>query len=294
MVDLDAGEQFILREARLLERRRFAHLFRGAGAEPALAALDAYRNPDGGYGNALEPDLRGTTSQPIATQYAMEHLAELGGDAGDPQATAAADFLASILREDGGLPFVTKESQNAPHAPYLTHAEGSSLTQSAANAAALLRLGSRHPVVERLSAYCWQAIQDFDLAPKEPGPGPAYDLLFSFAFLNATPESARAEAVLADWAARLADSGLVAYDPAPTAKLPTPLTLAPEPDCRARSLFEPQLIEVHLDAIEKAQQADGGWTAAWLGWNEAAVHEWRGIVTVENLKLLRANGRLTA
>ena len=58
VVDLSAAEEFILREARLLERLRFAHLFKGAAPDPALAALDAYRNADGGYGNALEPDLR--------------------------------------------------------------------------------------------------------------------------------------------------------------------------------------------------------------------------------------------
>lgn len=294
MVELVAARDFVLREARLLERLRFAYLFLDAPPGPALVALDAYCNEDGGYGNALEPDLRGAASEPIPTQYAMEHLAELGLDAGDARAEAAAGFLASILLDDGGLPFVTEASQAAPHAPYLTYSAGSSLTQSAANAAALLRLGSTHPVVERLSAYCWRAIDELDIAPEQPGPGPAYDLLFSFAFLNATPEGTRAEAVLERWEPILRESGLVSFDPSVSAELPTPLTLAPEPSCRARSLFDPHLIEAHLETVEAAQQPDGGWTAPWLGWNEAATHEWRGMVTVENLKLLGANGRLPA
>lgn len=292
MVDLDAAELFILSEARLLERRRFAHLFRGESNEPALTALDAYRNPDGGYGNSLEPDLRGPTSQPIPTQYALEHLAEMGRNAKDPRVEAAADFLLSLLLDDGGLPFVTERSQQAPHAPYLTFSEGSSLTQSAANAAALLRLGSSHQVVERLSDFCWQEVERFDLAPEEPGPGQAYDLLFAFAFLNATPEAARAEAVLERWGPKLSDSGLVAYEADAAAELPTPLTLAPEPTSRARSIFDQGAIDAHLEAVAAAQLPDGGWTAPWLGWNPAAAHEWRGIVTVENLKLLRVNGRL--
>lgn len=216
---------------------------------------------------------------------------ELGRPAGDPRVDGAADFLTAILLDDGGLPFVTMASGQAPHAPYLDYSQDSSLTQSAANAAALMRNGSTHPVVERLSAFCWRAIEAFEIVPDRPGPGPAYDLLFSFAFLNATPQAERAEAVLSEWVPRLPESGLVATEPSPGAELPTPLTLAPEPSCRARNYFDPALIDAHLDAVEDGQLPDGGWTAPWLGWNPAAAHEWRGIVTVENLKLLRVNGR---
>lgn len=292
MVDLEAAEVFILREARLLERHRFAHLFRGGPSEPVLAALDAYRNDDGGFGHALEPDLRGAGSEPIPTQYALEFLDELGVNASDPRVGGACRFLSSILRDDAGLPFVTKASQAAPHAPYLQYHEGSSLTQSAANAAALHRLGVQHPVLDQLTSFCWRAIADFDLEPSDPGPGPAYDLLFAFAFLAAVPDADRAKGMLSDWVPRLETSGLVAYEPGAAEELPTPLTLAPLPDSRARRYFDPGLIDRHLDALAEAQLADGGWTAPWLGWNPAAAHEWRGIVTVENLKLLQANGRL--
>lgn len=292
MADLDAAEEFIFHEARLLERLRFAHLFRGAPAEPVLTALDAYRNEDGGFGNALEPDLRGAGSEPIPTQYAMEFLDELGRGPDDPRVQGACRFLGQIMREDGSLPFVTEASTRSPHAPYLQYSDGGSLTQSAANAAALHRLGVQHETLDRQTTFCWQAISTFDLAPDEPGPGPAYDLLFSFAFLNAVPETDRAVAVLSDWGPRLETSGLVSFEPGTAEELPSPLTLAPHPDSRSRRLFDPQVIEKQLDALESAQLADGGWTAPWLGWNPAAAHEWRGIVTVENLKLLRANGRL--
>ena len=62
---LENAYTFILNNARLLERRRFAYLFGGGPREPVLAALRAYQNPDGGFGNALEPDKRTPTSQPI-------------------------------------------------------------------------------------------------------------------------------------------------------------------------------------------------------------------------------------
>jgi hypothetical protein len=39
-------------------------------------ALRGYRNPDGGFGHALEPDLRCPGSQPAPTLYALEMLGE--------------------------------------------------------------------------------------------------------------------------------------------------------------------------------------------------------------------------
>ena len=56
---LDAAERFVLRDARLIDRHRFAHQFRGAPGAAVVTALRPYANPDGGFGNALEPDLRG-------------------------------------------------------------------------------------------------------------------------------------------------------------------------------------------------------------------------------------------
>ena len=53
-------------------------LFAGGPAEPVATALAAYQNADGGFGHALEPDLRCPGSQPAATLYALEMLHEAG------------------------------------------------------------------------------------------------------------------------------------------------------------------------------------------------------------------------
>ncbi len=59
---LDAAERFTWLNARLIDRLRFAHLFRGGAAAPVVAALRPYQNADGGFGNGLEPDFRGPVS----------------------------------------------------------------------------------------------------------------------------------------------------------------------------------------------------------------------------------------
>ena len=36
---------------------------------------------------------------------------------------------------------------------------------------------------------------------------------------------------------------------------------------------------------------DGGWMFNWLAWSPAAERDWRGFLTVDALRVLRANGR---
>src|SRR6266496_4085610 len=68
---LEAAERFTWLNARLIDRLRFAHLFRGGAAAPVVAALRPYQNADGGFGNALEPDFRGPVSQPATVEAAL-------------------------------------------------------------------------------------------------------------------------------------------------------------------------------------------------------------------------------
>jgi hypothetical protein len=286
MTDLDAAANFIWLNARLLDRHRFAHHFLGHDAEPVLQSLRAYRNPDGGFGHALDPDLRGPTSGPIATQYAMEILEEVGATE-DPMIGQAAGFLASIARDDGGLPFMVESAEDYPHAEYFTYEDESSLIQTAANAAALHALGVEHPWLDRATDWMWRAIDAMEPATDA---GTAYGTRFSLAFLDAVPDGDRAVEALE----RLAPTvrAVVIEDPAEAEESRSPLDLSPWPDARSRRLFEQGLIDRHLDALEADQRPDGGWDYSWPHWNPAGVHEWRGAITVHVLRLLRSNGRL--
>jgi len=60
--------------ARSLDRALFEHQFEGAPARNVWDALAAYRNMDGGFGRALEPDFRLPGSSPLATTIAFEYL----------------------------------------------------------------------------------------------------------------------------------------------------------------------------------------------------------------------------
>jgi hypothetical protein len=120
--DVTAARRFMAGHARLLDRRRFEQLFDGGNAEPALAALRAYRNPDGGYGHGLEPDLRAPESQPAAALHAFEVLTEVG-PATAGEASELCDWLDAIALPDGGLPFALPIADAAGSAPFWANAD---------------------------------------------------------------------------------------------------------------------------------------------------------------------------
>jgi hypothetical protein len=185
--DLAAARQFIESNARVLERHQLAVLFDGGPAEPVLTALKAYHNADGGFGHALEPDVRCPGSQPSAALSALDVLAGLDA-AHDPMVTEVADWIAAIAHQDGGVPTVLPSAEGHPRAPWMTpNPEAGFLTY--ALAAALWRLGVRHPWLDKATEWCWNHIDAID-APS------GYTVLFALQFLDAVPDPARAAAAV--------------------------------------------------------------------------------------------------
>ena len=54
----ERARRFLKTEARSLERTLFERHFEAGPAGAVLAALAAFQNDDGGFGRALEPDVR--------------------------------------------------------------------------------------------------------------------------------------------------------------------------------------------------------------------------------------------
>ena len=116
------AEDFIWKNARLLERRIFAFFFLGGSDREVVSALKAYQNPDGGFGSALEPDKRYPGSTPVDVQTAFDFLDQVGM-LEDPAVQAelvlpACDFLTSVTTAEGGVPFTIPEVKRYPCAPW--------------------------------------------------------------------------------------------------------------------------------------------------------------------------------
>jgi hypothetical protein len=281
-IDHANAENFIWSAARLVDRHRYGMLFADGTTEPVVEALGGYRNPDGGFGHALEPDLRCPGSQPAPTLYALEILNEAGA-ANSELARNARGWIAQIAEPDGGIPSVLPGFEQYPHAPWFQPGPGSVLTLGLA--AALYAGGATDDAwLGRATDWCWQSIE----TAEQPG---AYWLKYACAFLDAVPDGQRAGAAIASLAARF-DSSAVALTGGVEGEALRPLDLSPHPGSRSRDLFGEDQIEAHLDAVEAEQQHDGGWMFDWLAWSPAQTTDWRGNVTLRALTWLRDNGRL--
>lgn len=291
---LDAAETFVLLNARLIERHRFAHLFRGAAGDAVVAALAPYANADGGFGHGLEPDLRGAASQPEPVAMALRILAgtRTGPDGASglrhPLARAALDHLASITVPDGGVPWVLPSVAAGPRGPWWQPEKGcpGSLVPTASIAGLLHAHGDAHPWLDGADRFCRERIDAVGEPTVEIGP---YEALAILDFLDHVPDRDWAESAFARVRERVLAT--VTFDPATPGHVHLPLEFAATPDGFGRRLFDDETIDRHLDLMVAGQSADGGWSFNWQAWAPATVHEWQGIVTVERLTTLRAHGR---
>jgi hypothetical protein len=281
-IDLRAAAWFVLANGRLLDRHRLAVLLHGAPTAPVLDALRAYRNPDGGFGHALEPDVRGPESEPASTLHALEVMAEIDA-LDDPMVADAAAWIATIAGPDGGVPFVLPAAANYPLAPWMVSSSGGSFLTFAITAL-LSETSWREPWLERATDWGWAKLDDAD----ELG---AYGVKFALEFLDRVPDAPRAAASIERLRARLDSDGSIPVPEGTADERLTPLTLSGRPGARSRALFTDAQIEAGLDALQDGQQDDGGWMFDWLGWSPGQSVEWRGIVTLRALATLRAHGR---
>ena len=295
---LGRAERCLWLSARVLERRRFEHLFRGGPAAPVLDALRAYQTPDGGFGHGIEPDFRGPISQPLSADFALRILQELP----EPDPGLLRDsmrYLKSITATDRGIPNTLVSVREFPRAPWwepVSDNPPGSLLPTAGLAGLMHACKLDDPWLRSASEFCWPALARLTERAAHAHERlarltVAYEARAAISFLDNVPDRVRAEEAAVTLGRALMAAKLVQIEPDATTEAAQPLEYAPTPDSLAARWFEPKLLDAHLDAWVNAQQEHGGWNVPWMKFTPVVEHEWRGIITIERLKTLRAWGR---
>lgn len=292
------ARDFVLARARPLDRARFRHHFEGGAAADVLAALAAFQNADGGFGNALEPDFRLPASSPMATSVAFHVLREIGAGDGEELVRDAVRYLVDAWDpERPGWQSVPPEIDDHPRAPWWDfQANAAPRPASWGNpnadlAAALHEHASLVPA-RLLAELTATALERLDAAPSPIDP---YAALCYLRLERVAPPPARAR--IAERLRRDART-LIDLDPARReANHFQPFWLAERPDDLLADPLREE-IERNLDAEIARQHPDGYWEPRWTWadrhpdvWERARA-EWRGSETLRTVAALAAWGRM--
>jgi hypothetical protein len=289
MPDIDRILDFVTSNGRLLDRHR-ARLAVGTGdPEAALAVLAGYRNADGGFGWALEPDLRAPASQPVAALHAFEVFEEVA-PVTSPMAARLLDWLDAVALPGGAVPFALAGGASAGSAPMWAAADTTS--PSLHMTAVVLSIAHRvarhdravaaHPWLQRATDWAMAAIAALE------GPRDGIEFRFVLQLLDALEAADELERL----GAHLPPDGTMAVSGGKPDEAMRPLDFSPEPNRPLRALLDPGAVDADLDRLEAEQHDDGGWDVDWAHWSPAGALEWRGWATVRALRILRGNGRL--
>jgi hypothetical protein len=267
--------EFILTNARLLERRLFQVHFKGESPDCIGQVIRAYQNPDGGLGHALEPDVRCSESQPLFVGVGLTALQE-AGCRDEELASDLCHYLDSVSDEGGLVPILHESGYRSPRAD---HWNGSSTFASGLNPTAeicglLHYQGVRHEWLSQATNTCCKMILN--------NPPLEAHILFSAGRLaEFIPDRTMAGNLLDTIASVLLKANYFIPD-APVDRYGlTPLHFAPRPDSIFRQIFTQAQIDGHLEDLKGQQQEDGGWPITWKAPGPASVCEWRGRWTLD-------------
>jgi hypothetical protein len=288
------GRAFIERRGRELDRARLALAVCASDANPVLEALGTFQNTDGGFGHAIEPDLRCDSSTALATSVGLQVLRDVNAPAANPMVKRAIAWtLAALDRERFVWPIITPEAAAGVHAPWWNWVD---------DMEASWNFYRYNPSADLFAALCqWRTLvpetlftdftNDFLWRLKNNPPAQIYDLYCCLRLANAksVPQNLReplSKAAIAAAETQDPDSFHVNY-----------FELVPS----ANALLYPVLKKHLARAIERARETqgeDGGWYPPW-SWEEIdekawaiAEREWAGVLTRQTLETVHRFGLL--
>lgn len=296
---------FLKTQARPLDRALFEHRFEAAPAERVLAELERYRNDDGGFGHALEPDVRTPSSSALATGIGLTILKELACPPEHAMVTAAVGFLRQTFDEEAQVwRVIPRDANDYPHAPWW-HDEDGSLARTFDDFLIVPRaqiVGLLHDYAALVPADWLDALTEATVAAIETLEDDAFGgsgdtLRYALELAETEPLPQRFKGRLTPRLRELADQIVCRNRQDWGEYCATPLKIAPSPGCVVAEVLWEDL-QRNLDYLIAHQTAEGTWEPTWTwadfypdAWERAEL-EWRGHRTLETLTTLRAFGRI--
>jgi hypothetical protein len=295
----EASRRFIETTARTLEITRFHYAFNGGSAGFVFEALKRYQNADGGFGHALEPDLRTNESSAICTSIAFQVLRSIQAAPDKTLVSAGIAYLLKTLDiEKGHWRIIPSSAEQSPHAPWWNQAgrdnvfDNFSLNPTAEMLGYLYDYQGQVPgdvlslVTDRVISHL-SGLETIEM----------HELLCCLRLLLARTLPKEIYNLIHQKLARLIN-GIVAFEPAQWKEYSLrPVQVVDDPESPFLTGHE-ESVDANLGYEISSQTEDGSWTPTWT-WGDAfpndwvlACREWTGIITLEKLLLLKRFKRI--
>jgi hypothetical protein len=272
-VNLKNARDFVYSAGTLWERALFATLFQGEGADHLHQSLLCYKNPDGGFGHALEHDIRTPDSHPAALEFLLLMLTQSGVPTGHLLDGTTA-WVERQRQPDGGL---TNPASllDYPHAPWW---EGGGQNMPDSITGNLVKLGCASDSLRQTTAAWVQANLTVEKIRETEWLFMNYH---AYDYFSAVKDAPNFDAL---WQATVENIAACAQKADPKQYYEI-LRFAPTPDSPVAKALPPKFLARVLDTLESAQTSDGGWQ------DEHGLPQWYPYTTILVLKGLRSHGR---
>lgn len=281
------ARDFILTNARMIERRLFEFHFANGDKNGVFHAVYAYRNPDGGFGHGLEPDTASPESQPLFSIMALETLDEVGCLTKEIILKDFMPYFESITTEKGGVPWMFRPKSDYPCEGHFKKVkEWAALSTTAPLLGVLEKYEIDIPWMKKAEEFVWsefERIQDkhvfcYLCVPRW------------LTFLTNTRSKEKANKRISNLKKWISVDGVICNDKSDDGwglyGKPHSLNYANSTESILYSMFNKETIESDLQTLIEKQKEDGRWDT-WYGISEGTKLEWVGIQTLWVLKTLK-------
>ena len=281
------ARDFILTNARMIERRLFEFYFANGDMNGVFHAVYAYRNPDGGFGHGLEPDTASPESQPLFSIMALETLDEVGYLTKEIIIKDFMPYFKNITTEKGGVPWMFRPKSDYPcEGHFKTVKEWAALSTTAPLLGVLEKYDIEIPWMKKAEEFVWSEFEQIQNKH-----------VFCYlcvprwlTFLINTRSKEKANKRISNLKKWILADGVICNDKSDDGwglyGKPNSLNYANSTESILYSMFSKETIESDLQTLIEKQKEDGRWDT-WYGISEGTKLEWAGIQTLWALKTLK-------
>jgi hypothetical protein len=286
------ARDFILTNARMIERRLFEFHFANGDKKGVFHAVYSYRNPDGGFGHGMEPDTASPESQPLFSIMALETLDEVGYLSKEIILNDFMPYFESITTEEGGIPWMFKPASTYPcEEHFKTVKEWGALSTTAPLLGILEKYKIVIPWMKKAEQFVWSEFERI----KDKHVFCYLCVPRWLTFLKHTKSQDKAIKIINDIKNWISNNGVICEDKSDEGwglyGKPHSLNYTTSSESILYSLFTKETIESDIKELIKRQKEDGRWDT-WYGISEGTKLEWAGIQTLWVLKVLKNYGRI--